>query len=633
MKLPLQKTAAAMLVLLLLTAILFIGIATEFSGQSETVLASWELKWASIADVPTTEDSAAISEANWIKVMANGSKQIVPDGINAAWQRFSLPYFTENSAILINKVYGNNIKAFLNHSLIYDSQGQSNYNGSKVLIPLPEEATGGQIYLWSSSGGKEFGIEGGIRVGSYGELLAFYVKQDLMDLVIGATLIFMATVLLVCSLFLKRELLSSGLLLVLVILTFGVMVVTYSPFLPLILSNYGRVIELIFDLALFILLPAFTFYFEKIFGPGKNGIVTRVRKFQMGYSVFCICLAMLNVLVSYQLEDFYKFMSVTVIGFLISLQLIFLLVLAIIYAYSGNTDAVIFSIGFSVFTILSLFELVLYFTSSGGYHFYWWKWGMVVFVVSLIVILGRRFARNHEQLIEYSRDLERFNDNLQRSEKMEIISELAASVAHEVRNPLQVTRGFLQILGERSGKKEKEYLQMAMSELDRASLIITDFLTFAKPGIETVERLEVYDELKHVAGILVPLANLQGGAIELKVEKDLQVLGSSAKFKQAFINIIKNSIESLQQEGLITVTAWKTGEQIIISVHDNGEGMNSSELARLGEPYSSNKTKGTGLGLMVTFRIIEAMDGSIQFQSEKGEGTKVVVKLPVTVRK
>lgn len=87
-------------------------------------------------------------------------------------------------------------------------------------------------------------------------------------------------------------------------------------------------------------------------------------------------------------------------------------------------------------------------------------------------------------------------------------------------------------------------------------------------------------------------------------------------------------MEALGEEGLITVSAWKSGQHIIISVKDNGEGMKPGELARLGEPFYSNKTKGTGLGLMVTFRIVEAMNGTIQFHSKKGQGTEVIVKLP-----
>lgn len=190
----------------------------------------------------------------------------------------------------------------------------------------------------------------------------------------------------------------------------------------------------------------------------------------------------INILLSYQLEDFYRFMTADILGIIMIVQFILLVSLAFIHTYRGNGDAIVFTTGFTIFAFISLVELIVYYISRESYQLYWWKWGMMVFVLSLIVILGRRFTRNHEQLVEYSRKLETFNNDLQRSEKMEIISELAASVAHEVRNPLQVTRGFLQILGERSDYKEREYMQMAIAELDRATVIISDFLTFAKPG-------------------------------------------------------------------------------------------------------------------------------------------------------
>ncbi|ASA26010.1 sensor histidine kinase [Paenibacillus donghaensis] len=459
--------------------------------------------------------------------------------------------------------------------------------------------------------------------------LGSYGREDFLGLIVGGTLIFAAIVLLGCSFFVSRELFPSGILLVLVIFSTGVLVVTYSSFLPLLISSYGRHIEIYFDLALFTLMPCLTFYFEKIFGSGSRDWVTRVRKFQIGYSLMCLLLLAVNVLLAYRLDGLYRLITVDVTGVLILLQFGMLMLLSVRQACRGNWDAIIFTVGFSVFAAVSVIELVLYYTTGGAHHFTWWKWGMMAFVLGLIMVSGRRFARNHDQVVEYSRELERFNNELQRSEKMEIISELAASVAHEVRNPLQVTRGFLQILGERSEKKEKEYLAMAVTELDRASLIITDFLTFAKPGIETVEVLDVCEELRHVSGILVPLAHLQGGTIELKMQPELQVRGSSSKFKQAFINLIKNSIEALKDQGAVTISAWKSGEHVIISVLDNGEGMKAGELSRLGEPYYSNKTKGTGLGLMVTFRIIEAMDGTIKFQSKKDEGTEVIIKLPM----
>lgn len=175
---------------------------------------------------------------------------------------------------------------------------------------------------------------------------------------------------------------------------------------------------------------------------------------------------------------------------------------------------------------------------------------------------------------------------------------------------------------------EREYLDLALVELDRASGIITDFLTFAKPefGKDTV--LQISDEFKYIEGILAPLAHLHGGKITVDIPEDLAVRGNSSKFKQAFINIIKNSIEALQEEGVIQIHCYQKQGRVYIHVVDNGEGMGEDVLARLGEPYFSNKTKGTGLGLMVTFRIIEAMDGSIQFTSKKGVGTDAVITLP-----
>ncbi|MOA06719.1 Sporulation kinase A [compost metagenome] len=220
-----------------------------------------------------------------------------------------------------------------------------------------------------------------------------------------------------------------------------------------------------------------------------------------------------------------------------------------------------------------------------------------------------------------------FNNELQRSERMDIISELAASVAHEVRNPLQVTRGFIQLLLERQ-PSEKVYLNMAMHELDRASEIITDYLTFAKPEAGAITNLNILDEFIHIEGILIPMANMQGGEISVHIPNDIYIKGNSSKFKQAFINIIKNSIESLQGEGEIQIWAYEEGEKVRIHIKDNGEGMDTEVLARLGEPYFTNKTKGTGLGLMVTLRIIEVMEGTVKFTSEKGIGTEVIIQFP-----
>ncbi|MOA26157.1 Sporulation kinase A [compost metagenome] len=94
--------------------------------------------------------------------------------------------------------------------------------------------------------------------------------------------------------------------------------------------------------------------------------------------------------------------------------------------------------------------------------------------------------------------------------------------------------------------------------------------------------------------------------------------------------MIKNSIEALTNDGLISIRAYhdEKSRRIVIRIKDNGEGMHEADLKRLGEPYYSKKTKGTGLGLMVTYRIIEAMQGTIEFTSRKSLGTEVVIQFP-----
>jgi len=367
MKLPIKKITAALVICLCLTAIVPLGLVVVNAGQSGTDLPGWEIKFER-SDIEDIAEAEMASQKDWIQVMPHEKRPETPVGMTSAWVRFSLTHVNDNSAVLIDKVYGNNIKAFLNNTLVYDSLDKVNYSGSKVLIPLSKINEGEQLYLWTNGGGQALGIEGSIMVGSYAHLLSMYVQQGLVDLVIGATFIFIAVVLLICSLFLKRGFFQGGFLLVLVILSIGILVVTYSSFLPIIFGSYGNAVELFFGLALYTLLPSFTFYFEKIFGPGKKRIVTRFRKFQIGYSVLCGTLVIVNELTSDKFNDLSRYLSVDLLGIIMILQFFLLLSIAIINVYHRNTDAIIFFSGFIVFALLSITELVLYYTTQGGYH-------------------------------------------------------------------------------------------------------------------------------------------------------------------------------------------------------------------------------------------------------------------------
>ncbi|SDE07224.1 two-component system, sporulation sensor kinase B [Paenibacillus sp. UNCCL117] len=232
--------------------------------------------------------------------------------------------------------------------------------------------------------------------------------------------------------------------------------------------------------------------------------------------------------------------------------------------------------------------------------------------------------------IEAMRRQIEMREELTQLEKLQVISDLAASVSHEVRNPLTVSRGFLQLLLERSAGREPEsrYVKLALEEMQRAEHIITDYLSYAKPEAERVVRLAIQEELRYVTGVLESYALIGKVEIRLLQEGGGEVLGDRQKLRQCLINLMKNGIEAMPQGGLLEVSAVCSQQQVHIVIQDNGGGMTPEEVRRLGTPYYTTKTKGTGLGTMVAFSIVRAMNGRIEVTSRKGEGTRFELKLP-----
>ncbi|MBA2875936.1 ATP-binding protein [Thermaerobacillus caldiproteolyticus] len=218
-----------------------------------------------------------------------------------------------------------------------------------------------------------------------------------------------------------------------------------------------------------------------------------------------------------------------------------------------------------------------------------------------------------------------------RAEKMEAVSHLAASISHEVRNPLTAARGFMQLLeqGQLSAEKRKQYVQIAIEELDRAEAIITDYLTFAKPAPESVEKLNVKTEIERVIDLLRPFANMNSVEFQTLLAP-FNVKGEREKFQQCLINIIKNAIEAMPNGGTLQIYVSIENGRVLIRVSDTGIGMTKEQMERLGEPYFTTKgIKGTGLGMMVVYRIIESMNGTIHITSEVNKGTEVSIYLPL----
>ena len=225
--------------------------------------------------------------------------------------------------------------------------------------------------------------------------------------------------------------------------------------------------------------------------------------------------------------------------------------------------------------------------------------------------------------------------DLIKSEKLKMVSHLAASISHEVRNPLTVSRGFIQLLFEEtSPEKQREFASFALQELDRATDIINDYLTFAKPAIEKDEKININEEVNLAINVIWPLSTMNGVEIEQEIydpeQNQFMTIGERKKFQQCLINIMKNGIESMNSKGgKLQIQLCGFQDTVKITISDQGVGMSQEQINRLGQPYFTTKEKGTGLGMMVSYSIVKGMNGTIHVSSELGKGTCFRLTLPV----
>jgi two-component system sporulation sensor kinase A len=219
---------------------------------------------------------------------------------------------------------------------------------------------------------------------------------------------------------------------------------------------------------------------------------------------------------------------------------------------------------------------------------------------------------------------------LQKSEKLTMIGEMAAGIAHEIRNPLTTLKGFVQIM--RKDAPQPVYFDLMFSELERIETITDEFLALAKPQVSEFKQKDVRQLLDNVVMLLSTQAILQNIEIETVYQDVPLIVCAENHLKQVFINIIKNAIEAMSDGGKIMIRVHpehNETDQVRISIEDQGCGIPEERMAKLGEPFYTLKEKGTGLGLMICYKFIKEHGGQLFFVSKVGKGTTVHIVLPV----
>lgn len=250
----------------------------------------------------------------------------------------------------------------------------------------------------------------------------------------------------------------------------------------------------------------------------------------------------------------------------------------------------------------------------------------VFFTANVINYNGKRAIQAIFQDITEQKKIE---ERMQRSEKLSIVGQLAAGVAHEIRNPMTSIKGFMQ-LAKKTNELKPNYIDIILSELDRTETIIYEFLSLAKPNeTSNFKKTDLKSILYTVLPLLETQAHMHNVTILHDCPDDISIECDENQLKQVFINLIKNALEASYPNGIIEIFTEKSMNHVVITIKDNGCGISEERLKKLGEPFYSTKEKGTGLGLLVSYKIIENHNGKIQFTSEEGKGTTVEVTLPL----
>lgn len=254
--------------------------------------------------------------------------------------------------------------------------------------------------------------------------------------------------------------------------------------------------------------------------------------------------------------------------------------------------------------------------------------GNIVNYVGSQLLIYLIYQLSHERI----RKQQAYYEQLQHTERLKTTGQLSAAFAHEIRNPLTVVKGFLQLYSEKDqtlDQNMKDHFTLMIDELNTAELVISHYLTIAKPDKDKkVEIVNVPLILQSVIDLLKSYGHLRNNTINLRMDKDCYIYANSIEFKQLMINIIKNAIEVSKTGDSVLVEVNNQNQFIEMKVIDFGIGMSNEEVESLGTPFYSLKRNGTGLGLMICYHIVDKYHGTLDFQSSKGEGTTVTIRFP-----
>ncbi len=263
-------------------------------------------------------------------------------------------------------------------------------------------------------------------------------------------------------------------------------------------------------------------------------------------------------------------------------------------------------------------------------------------IVSVLPLLSDGKIEGHVIIIVDITEKKIREMQLRQAESLAALTTLSAGVAHEIKNPLTSIDIHIQLLkkeiagldGDKT-KNMKNLLVIVKEEIDRLNSIVQDFLFAVRPMSMNLSMEDVNETVKELTQFLQYELEEADIEVELELDKDLpKVLVDPKYLKQALLNVVKNSIQAIHENGEIRIKTEQTSVgDVAVNVTDNGEGIPENRIGKIYEPYYTTRKFGTGLGLVIVYKIIKELRGDIKVRSKEGEGSTFSIILPVLEKK
>ncbi len=248
--------------------------------------------------------------------------------------------------------------------------------------------------------------------------------------------------------------------------------------------------------------------------------------------------------------------------------------------------------------------------------------------ITLFVVILNCFKKEEERARSYLSRIEKQQMAIEmaRLDRLNLVGEMAASIGHEVRNPLTTVRGFLQYFqGKNEFLSHRSQFSLMIEELDRANSIITEFLSLAKNKRIDLELVDLNTIILGIYPLIQASALQEGKQVQLDLDYPATIRADSNEIRQCLLNLTRNGMEAAGKGGIVIVATRVEADQVLLSISDTGRGIPAEIVDKLGTPFLTTKENGVGLGLAVCYKIIERHAATVEVTTGPA-GTTFVIR-------